>query len=128
MTARLLSLLAVLGMVLAPFLPAQRLYVCTMDGQVRSECCCQHAMGGMGADAVDASSCCKVITVVQFLAPGHCQPGLPPIDACAAALDLPEPLLVAMLPRLELLRPPLQLQPPPRPSAQLFVRYCSWLT
>jgi hypothetical protein len=67
MRARLLALLALAGMVLTPFFPSQRLYICQITGAIRMECCC-HVDQRNILDG-DRSGCCKVIVLHQFAAP-----------------------------------------------------------
>lgn len=128
MKRALLSILVVIGMVLAPFLPAQRLYICSITGTTQLSCCCHldpsHAT--MPDDGI--SGCCKVVTVMQFLASGPGQPTVAAADATPIMVDLPEPQVIGAIDWPTTWSPPRLQVPPPRQRDPMFIAFCSHLT
>jgi hypothetical protein len=126
MMVRMLALLAVLGMALAPFVPAQRVYLCAMDHQLHASSCCQ-ADGRCGARH-DGSGCCKLLVIRQFMAPGHGQAAVPTAAAPAPGSDLPAAPVVLVLGWVRRTAGFVAKPAPPPPPDPLFVRHCCWLT
>jgi hypothetical protein len=124
MRVRLLTVLALIGMVLAPFLPSQRLYVCQVTGEVRSTCCCQLDQKQLSDG--DTSGCCTVVVIHQFTAPPHV------LAVPASSYDVVTAIAVPGAPCLAILwdGKPLVLHvmhTPLRPPDPLFVRHCALL-
>ena len=126
--ARVLTLLGILGLALAPLLPGQQLFRCAMDGRVHTSCCCPMMPApAPGHDqGQKPDGCCTVITVHVHLAAATAPPTIPITQQLCVDLHLDTPHLdhvLCWMPRARCAPAP----EPPWPSGRLFVRNCALL-
>ena len=105
-------------------------YLCAMDGQVRTACCCptkankQHRSTEPLTE-MRASCCCKVSTTAPTVAP---QVKVEPTHPAVAPLPIVVPLPAITLPASEraIISRAIDSRPP-KPDRTLFVRHCALL-
>jgi len=128
MMARLLAVMGILGLVLAPLIPGQQLFRCAMDGRLHTTCCCPMAPAHGHDHDHDQKpgGCCTVITMHVQLAAATAPPKVPLTQQLCVDLHLDTPHLdsvLCWLPRASRAPAP----EPPWPSGRLFVRHCALL-
>jgi hypothetical protein len=105
-------------------------YLCAMDGQVRSACCCPSKTHKQERDAQPVSvmrsnCCCNVSTAAPTAAPDTVVTATQ-IDVAAPPVAITVPV-VTMPPRERFVIANALDTRPPRPDRTLFVRHCAFL-
>jgi len=126
MMARLLALMGILGLALAPLLPGQQLFRCAMDGRLHTTCCCPMAPAHGHDHGQKPGGCCTVITLQVQLAAATAPAQVAVTQQLSVDLHLDTPHLdhvLCWLPRARCAPAP----EPPWPCGRLFVRHCALL-
>jgi len=130
MFERFAASLMALAMVVTSGMFGGTAYLCLMDGQTRSECCCKKAETEADDDCAKverANRCCKVIvtTVEHQTAPVEVtRHQLQPLPVLAV---LPSVAVIQRPVTRDVELPPGARGPPPGSGPPLFVQYCSYL-
>ena len=132
MASRLAALLVALVLVVATGMGRSVSYLCLMDGQVLSACCCKKAQAAEAKSdcpKVERQGCCEVRVAEATEAPATTRDGLPhdhlPVPLALAvlpsAVDVPHPSSRDVVPGIGARAPPYGIGPP------IFVWNCSYL-
>jgi len=105
-------------------------YLCLMDGQVRSECCCKKADAETDdscAKIVRADDCCEVRVTSADHLPARVEATKQHVQPLPMVATLPAVVRVARPTTEEANLPPGARGPPPGSGPPLFVWNCSYL-
>lgn len=131
MVSRAAAILVALVLVVATGMGRSVSYLCLMDGQVRSACCCKKTESQAESDCpkVERQGCCEVRVAEAAKAPATARdgvhneqlPGPPALASLSPRLDVVPPSSRDFLPGIGARGPPSGTGPP------IFVRNCSYL-
>ncbi len=105
-------------------------YLCAMDGQVRSACCCpakahKHERDVESQSVMRSNCCCKVSTVAPTTPPETIAASTQ-VDTATPPVAVPVPF-ITMPPRERFVIAHAIDTRPPKPDRTLFVRHCAFL-
>lgn len=131
MFSRLAAVLIALVLVAATGMARSVSYLCSMDGQVRSACCCKQHDEQESADSpkVERPGCCEVRVSEATQAPATTKDGLQneelpvplALATIAPTINAPRKGIRDVVPGIGARSPPLRVGPP------IFVWNCSYL-
>ena len=105
-------------------------YLCLMDGQTRSECCCEKVPAEAGDDCAKverSNRCCEIsVTTVDHQA-ARVEVARHQLQPAPVLAVIPSVAQVQRRAIREVELPPGARGPPPRSGPPLFVRNCSYL-
>lgn len=132
MVSRAAAILVALVLVVATGMARSVSYLCLMDGQVRSACCCKKAEESRAepdCPKIERQGCCEVRVAEATKAPATARdgvhheqlPGPPALASLPPRLDVAPPSGRDVVPGIGARAPPSGIGPP------IFVRICSYL-
>lgn len=105
-------------------------YLCLMDGQVRSECCCRKAQAEQDndcAEVVRADDCCEVRVTKASHAPARVEATKHQVQPAPLLATLPFVTQIEPSAIQQASLPPGARGPPPDSGPSLFIWNCSYL-